>query len=188
MKDLVKKLVTGTIRLARNLFYRRFYRKQIRRQFLAPSDSMSLEYSKEIDSYWQKFGVRIKKDWHRWYSSRNGLKDVRYIPEDLYYCRIEPALNKEQLVFTMADKTNFDLLMPDFKRPATVIRNVNGMFLTSDFELITKEKAIDFCSGTREIVIKPTLISGGGRKIEFIVPGEGAATAKQWSAVWNHDR
>ncbi|HPQ46811.1 MAG TPA: sugar-transfer associated ATP-grasp domain-containing protein [Clostridia bacterium] len=174
MKDLLKKLVTGSIRMARNLFYRHFYRKQIKKEFLLSTDTLPEDYREDIRKYWRRAaGVRVSTDWHRWYTSRNGIRDVRYIPEDLYYCRIEPALNKEQFSVPLSDKSIFDLLMPDFKRPHTITRNVNGIFTDSGYGLMTREQAVEACKVQGEIVIKPTIDSGGGRRVLFFTPGKG---------------
>lgn len=173
MKIILKNMLTGTVRLARTLYYTRINRRIVKKKYLKPTDSISKSYKKDIERYWGNYGVKVCTDWHKLYTSRNGIEDVRYIPEDLYYSKIEPALNNQRFSLPYEDKSLFDLLMTDFKKAVTVVRNVNGSFLNSVYELISFRQAIGACIGIGEIVIKPTIYSGGGREVLFINPGEG---------------
>ena len=47
-------------------------------------------------NYWKKqTGLKINTVWHDYYSSVNGIKDVRYVPENIYYAYIEPFYNRK---------------------------------------------------------------------------------------------
>jgi len=177
MKEIIKVIVTTTIRLARNLFFKRFYRKQIRRKFLRKTDSLPNDYKSDVLKYWKSKGFRIDTSWHKWYSSRNGIADVRYIPEDFYYCKVEPALNKEEFSVPLGDKSMFGFIMSDIKRPHTFVMNINGMFFDENFKILSREEAVESCICDNEIVFKPTLDTGGGRKIEFLETGSGNKAA-----------
>lgn len=170
MKDLVKKIVTGSISAVEKMYYKRLYKKKIHRKLLKPSDNIDGNYRKEIISYWKNAGYGIDTSWHKWYTSRSGIRDVRYIPEDIYYCRIEPALNREEFHAALGDKNIHDLILPDIKRPVTIIKNINGMFFTGDYTPVSSEKAVSECLEHREIVIKPTVKEGGGRGVCFMEP------------------
>ena len=172
MRAILKKWYAGAITLVRTLFYKKVNRKLVRERFLKPTDSISKSYKKDIKRYWGKYGENVNTDWHRLYTSRTGIEDVRYIPIDLYYYKIEPALNNQRFSLAYEDKSVYDLLVPDFKKPATIVKNVNGWFFNSHYELISLEQAAEACMGIGEVLIKPTIKSGGGREVMFIEPSE----------------
>ncbi len=121
----------------------------------------------EINNYWNKY-TNITKYWHIWYSSRNGLFDVRYIPENIFYTLIEPYYNKLDFYKMYQDKNIYDLIFHDIKKPITISKNMENSYFDDKFNYISKEEVINRCLMVDEIVIKPAIDSGGGRNISFL--------------------
>ena len=65
----------------------------------------------------------------------NGIVDVRYVPEDLFYGVVEQKLNRFELAKAYQDKNNYDLLFSGFSMPRTVLRNINGDSLTGSIDI-----------------------------------------------------
>lgn len=137
--------------------------------FLNPSiDSIDIDYKNQVRNYWHFYKNRVNTDWHKWYSSRNGIKDVRYIPENFYYCDIEPFLNNLDVVKAYADKAFLSVLLPEITRPRIIAKNMSGVFYDDEFTLITIEEVVRRSYKERKFVIKPTMKSGGGKNVKFI--------------------
>ena len=49
-------------------------------------------YWKAVQEYWKPY-KNISVKYHQLYSSKNGLEDVHYIPDDLYYTAIDQHFN-----------------------------------------------------------------------------------------------
>jgi len=60
-------------------------------------------------------------------------------------------------------------LFPEIKRPQTIAKNMSGVFYDENFNQITTNEVIQRCSVEESFVIKPTMESGGGTNVKFIV-------------------
>ena len=90
-KELIKNLV------------RYNYGKKIN-SLIGNSDKITVDYKKSIGNYWSQYNQKFNINWHKWYSSRNKIEDVKYIPEDLYYSVIEPYFNNKNMKEAYTDK------------------------------------------------------------------------------------
>jgi len=148
---------------------KKIYDDRVQNEFLNVDDHMSGEYEEDIKKYWKNFGVTLNTDYHKWYASRNGLEDPKYIPEDIFYLYIVPTFNKLEFAGAFADKAYYDLLFPEVKKPLTYIKNVNGFYFDDKFNPISKEKALKICSNRSDkLIVKPTIESGGGKGIQLV--------------------
>jgi hypothetical protein len=166
-KKILKRLVAFVNNDLLNLYLNYTYKKQIKMK-LKKTDFIDSNYKRHIKEYWNRYNLRINLDWHKWYYSRNGIKDVRYIPEYIYYCYIESYFNRATLNEAYSDKAIHNILFSDIKRPTTIAKNVGGVFYDDKFDLISLDEIIDHYNKKKKIVIKPTIESGGGRNICFI--------------------
>lgn len=143
-------------------------RRQIKSKFLKSTDYLSPKDANETLEYWRHYGCKPKLYWHKWYSSRNGIVDKRYIPEDIFYGFIIPFYNKIEFQKAYADKALHSIWFPNMKRPTVIAKNLSGAFYNDVFTLITLEEVYKHCENKKELIIKPTIQSGGGRDIKFI--------------------
>ena len=149
------------------LYLKYFYRWQLRFK-LAQDINSDYAYRTKLSKYWGKYNVKIIPGWHEWYSSVNGLKDVRYIPEDLFYCNILPHYNRLDLGKAYADKTLYSLWFSNVNMPKTIVKNMSGIFYNDSFQPLSFTEAINNCSKYKRLIIKGSIESGSGRNIEII--------------------
>ncbi|WP_100333072.1 sugar-transfer associated ATP-grasp domain-containing protein [Bacillus alkalisoli] len=151
-----------------NIYLKLYYKWQIRFKFLTDTDSIDFNLVKDIKEHWRKFNIKGSTNWHKWYSSRNGIKDVRYIPEDIFYCNIEPFYNRVNFIQAYSDKAFHNVWFSNINRPVTIAKNISGTCFDDEFNVLSQNDVIDRCLNEETIVIKPTIESGGGRDICFI--------------------
>ncbi|MFD3155947.1 sugar-transfer associated ATP-grasp domain-containing protein [Haloimpatiens sp. FM7330] len=168
MKKVAKKIAQFVNRDCLNIYLKLYYKRQLRNKFLIKSDYIDDKYKKDIKQYWNQFSIKINNDWHKWYSSRNGIKDVRYIPENIFYCYIEPYYNRSDFCKAYEDKGLTNLWFPNIKRPRTIAKNMSGVCYDDELNPIFEEEIIKKCISREKIIIKPTIESGGGRNVCFI--------------------
>ena len=144
-----------------------------------------------IDWYRTRTGRTINPLWHNYYSAQNGIKDVRYIPENLYYSKIEPFYNRKELIKGYDDKcfyseTFSSVISSDCaERPFTYLRNISGLFYDSDFNVLTKHEAVKLLVSNKEgYVIKESLTGTGGNRIIFVEKGE-TKTPEELSEIFD---
>lgn len=133
-----------------------------------PRITLTKSQKQEIRSFYQNFEINnVNLSWHQFYFDCNKKFSTGYIPENLFYNTIEPLLNLSDYYPALADKNLLDKLFSAFKQPETVIKNINGYFYNED-KLITLDDAISYCKVSEDMIIKPTVETGGGKNIILI--------------------
>jgi hypothetical protein len=130
------------------------------------------EYLKKSREFLQtNFDGYKNTNWHYYYSSLNGVKDTRYIPEDLFFGRIAPVLNNREFFNPYADKVSFDLLFEDKYLPKTLLRIINFKFYDNQFNYLEFEEAIKLIKKEdNELIIKPSINTGSGINVVLEPP------------------
>ncbi|MDG6224283.1 MAG: sugar-transfer associated ATP-grasp domain-containing protein [Candidatus Thermoplasmatota archaeon] len=136
---------------------------------------------RRIDEFWSGYGLKTIPHWHRMMTWGWGRFELGFVPEDIYYPYLEKSGNYDFLTKAYVDKNNYDRIFGKRAIPETIVHNENGHYSDEDHEDMTFEQAVRRISQEEgEIVIKPSLASGGGRRI-FIgkVMGKEFVTDKQ---------
>ena len=161
----------------------RTYKKQIHERalispFLYQPRCPSLE--KEHATLWKSLNKRVTCSWFRYFSNISGIDDVNYVPEDIYYAIIEPILNDMNYSWTIADKNSYDSRYPGNYFPGTILRNTGGDFSDYAYKVISETSAISIMNEYRaDLVIKPTIESGGGKNVGFLYFHDGHHVTKE---------
>lgn len=125
---------------------------------------------KEIKNYYKSFGFKnISSDWHRLFTHINGDFHKEYIPQDFFYNVVEPSLNMYSMFPALMDKNLLDKIFTNVKQPKTIVKNINGIYLdgiTGNF--LNFNKVVNKCKQFSNLVIKPSLESGGGKNVNII--------------------
>ncbi|MDO5980419.1 sugar-transfer associated ATP-grasp domain-containing protein [Flavivirga spongiicola] len=141
------------------MYYRRLI-KLNKRTHRPPN--LSFQQKKEIRTYYKSLGYKnIKTDYHEYYIGFNGKFSVKYIPEDIFHPIIAPAFNNQRQWPALLDKNLLDRIFVNIKQPKCVIKNMNGFYYSNGMQ-ITQDEAINICSNSSFLVIKPSIDSGGG--------------------------
>lgn len=125
------------------------------------------DYKMECLQYWNKYTKKVKLYWHQYYSHITGVKDVRYIPDNLYFTYIDQYFNNRKLCWGVNDKNYYNIWFPDTKQPSTIIRKINNVFYDADYRIITLHTALNICKKYNDFIIKPTIDNGAGQGIIF---------------------
>ena len=123
-------------------------------------------FKNQIVSYWKKY-KKVSPKWAWYYASKNEIEDPRYIPNDLYYTKIDQHFNNRKLGWGFNDKNYYSKVFAGVKQPETLVRIIGGIFLDGNYQLLTKEKALDIICKEKEAVCKPSLETGSGRGVMF---------------------
>lgn len=115
------------------------------------------------------FFGKINYKWHLLYTAVNNSFDKNYIPEDIFYTKIEPILNNFNLVEAYSDKNMYSVHFDHNFLPLTIIRNINGIFYDSDNKVIDIKKASEILQkNDSNFFIKPSIDTGGGKNVQKI--------------------
>lgn len=103
------------------------------------------------------------------------------VPLELCVKLVEPVLTPHNFLDYYSDKNSFDLLFPKGTLPKTFLRNIRGIFYTSDYTPIEKKLVTDYLDRIecKEIIVKPTLSSSGKGVEKFYREGSTFLNKKQ---------
>lgn len=135
-------------------------------KYLDKSYRLTKEQKREIKNYWKPY-KNISTKWCQYYCAKNGKFDVRYIPNTLYYTKIDQHFNNRKLGYGFNDKNYYSQLFSDIKQPDTVVRKIGALLFDANYKLINIEKAMELITKHNEVIIKPSQESGSGRGIGF---------------------
>ncbi len=141
--------------------------------------SVSTTQKKAICEFWRPYlnGAVTKKSFDlRWFDVYNrtnifGDKLERYIPDGYYYAVVDRFFNDPIRCKYMDDKNLYNLYFHDVNQAKTVCRKERDIYLDADYRIISREKAIELCVSTEEIILKPSISAWAGSGIKKWVAG-----------------
>ena len=94
-------------------------------RYLDKEAKLTYEQEKQIKEFWAPY-CKISPKWALYYSSKNGKFDPRYIPNTLYYTRIDQHFNARKLGYGFNDKNYYSRLFPNVKKIFLFNFNINN--------------------------------------------------------------
>lgn len=107
----------------------------------------------------------VKYAWY--YASQNGIYDPRYIPNTLYYTKIDQFFNDRKLGWGFNDKNYYSKIFAGIAQPRILVRKMKGMLFDAEYQQISVDDALALILSEKEVICKPTLETGSGRGIRF---------------------
>lgn len=144
---------------------------------LAPC-RLSKNDKKAFRKRWKHLSRLVFTDWARVYAHVTGKWSVDYVPEDIYYCHVEPVLNYMPMLKSETCKANYNKIYDGYNFPTILFKNENGVFYDAEDRILKLENdissLIEAYSNARSVVVKPSIDSGGGYHVmKFVRNDEG---------------
>src|SRR5690625_800973 len=145
-------------------------RKSCRRQLVGFNGGLNGDrklFKSEVLSFWRKYGIKPSKKWFDVYGFKDGHYNPYYIPGDLYWTKIYPAVNKVNFRQAYTDKTIYPKMFPELRQPRMILSNSNGCYFDGMGKLVDRSQAITLLKAEKSFVLKPAIYSGEGVDIMF---------------------
>lgn len=174
-KNLIKKIFVRLL----NIKDERVWIYQINRtykQLGVKGSKVNKEIVLRHIKYWQQLKKKINTKWFEVYSFITGNDDIHFVPENIYFNIIEPKLNNRKLALAYADKNFYEIFYGNSEVfPETIVRNIDGLFYDKQYKLleINDELLWDIWGKYEKILVKPSVDSGGGKKIQLFFRKDG---------------
>lgn len=130
------------------------------------SYKLSSEQKKQVKAFWKPY-CRVSPKWARFYAAKNGEFDPRYIPNTVYYTKIDQYFNSRKLGYGFNDKNYYSKIFAGIKQPEVVVRKINSIIYDADYNILSVEEAFKRITAEDEVICKPSQESGSGRGISF---------------------
>lgn len=170
LKQLVYKIDDGfSTKLLRKGFAIKYLRK--RTEAVGNVQPLSSSEKQKIEAYWKKgLGIKVNYMYFALYNTVNKSDDfdVTYIPDDLFFCYIDPFYNSFNAANWLDDKNLYDLLFADITRPSTIARRMGGELLDKDYNKVDIDTIIKQCATCGEVIVKKSIDSEGGKGVQII--------------------
>jgi hypothetical protein len=122
---------------------------------------------KQVDEVYKKYGFRYTYRTHELYMAVTGIFNPWIFPEDLFRNTVEYVLNNQDMRSGWDDKCYYDRLVPEANFAKTLVRNINGTFYDSNYNIISKNRANEIICDYESCVMKPSIDSGFGRSVKL---------------------
>ncbi len=144
-----------------------FFDARKRAKKIPANPNLDREYRKFVKPFWKKYGEHPSKAWYRILCDRSEHVDPRYIPDSIWFSRVIPHFNRLLFAQALQDKCLHNLMVPELRRPDTVVKRVSGRFCFDDLEPMAEPDAVRACRAAGRFVIKPSVGSGKGADVVF---------------------
>lgn len=155
-----------------------WYSRRKSRRILNNTGRISIDL-KLVDRYrekWTRLGGRPWKAYLQIYGAVSGIWSEDYVPENIYYGRIEPTLNRKDFALAYADKNFYERYLPENRClfPIVRLRGINGKVYDPKYRLIEEPSAfLDSLEEGGELILKPASESSGGKNVSLVKVGGG---------------
>ena len=144
----------------------KFQEKRNLNRNIDKSFKLTKEQKKQIKDFWKPY-CHVSPKWAQYYTAKNGQFDPRYIPNDLYYTKIDQYFNSRKLGYGFNDKNYYSRIFAGIKQPEIVVRKINSLIFDENYQQITAEEAKERILHHDEVICKPSQETGSGRGIQF---------------------
>ncbi len=146
---------------------RNYWRKIIKDRLSILTGDLSKYEKKVARDFFEKY-EKIDPSFHQFYKNSTGKFYENYIPDDLYYCKIDPYYNNWALAEYIDNKCYYDTIFSDVKQPVMIASRMNGIWFVNK-EIATLDYILELLEG-KEVFIKKATDSEGGDGVFYISP------------------
>lgn len=106
--------------------------------------------------------------WHEAYARIAGRPSASYLPDDIFFALLMPALNPRERTAILGDKNHFDLLEGLPQLPTTVGHLMNGRLLDPHYRSASAAELVRQLLPDTHLVVKPSRVTGSGKGVVFV--------------------
>lgn len=154
------------IRVVRNAYIRKMDRraKKFPELFRPVNEDLRCKHL----ALWSKLKLPCSDRWLRFFTNLTGIPDYRYVPEDLYFSRVERILNDmNRSGNECEDKNLIGLYVGNDVAPRTFVRYVRGAFFDGEGNGITEKSASNIlATDNGELIGKACVATCGGHDVD----------------------
>lgn len=105
---------------------------------------------------------------HEFYYAKTGEFSPEYLPDDIWFNRIDRYYNNPKMAHIMENKCYFARMFPTAKQPEVVAYRMNGFWLSDDLHQLREEELLERAKLENELVVKQAVGSAGGHAVFFV--------------------
>lgn len=128
---------------------------------------LTKEQKKAARDYYRRY-ARISLIYHRGFTGCSGEFHPEYMPEDIYYGRIEPYFTDRLASISLDNKCLYYRLFSNVRLPGLIAMRIGGSWVDSSFSPITLKQARELVESRDTCIVKKAVLSEGGFGVSFL--------------------
>lgn len=148
-------------------WYRIIYRKKDWRAFATKhthSKLLTAEQIEEARNFFKPY-TEIEPIFFEFYREKHGKFDVRFIPDDIYYCYVDPHFNDWHLAKRLDNKCFYRNMFPAVQQPELVLRRMNSIWFDGKDEILSEKDVLNLLQEESNLFVKIATESDGGQGV-----------------------
>lgn len=167
MHKLIKKILVDLYNYNKSRIFRQKIR-HIAKHLKINRQQKNKANIKAHKKLWSELKKPINPLWFLVFQEVSRNDSIQFIPEDVYYTIVEPALNNKQFSKAFADKNFYHQYIDENLLPHIILRNINGVYYDTGFNIIEPKTNINkILHQKQEVIIKPAIDTGGGKGVDL---------------------
>jgi hypothetical protein len=166
----------------------RIYKKREKTK-VSKGNGVTAQEWKSIKEFYKKY-TKVNKVFFDFYTQKTGQFHKNYIPDDIYYCKIDPYFNNWNAAYVLDNKCYYDSwYFKDINMPKTIAKCINGMWSVpqnDEWAFISKEQACELIS-KQDCFVKQATLSMGGHGVSKIKEGTPTEEISKQLALYGKD-
>lgn len=155
-------------------FFRRFrlkmsldalHRKRVQGYGIKPV--LTKEQKEEIKQFYAPYG-KVETIYHDFYTAVTGNYHVNYLPDNLYYEKIDQYYNDWWESAYLDNKCFYRWMFAGVRQPEEVAVRVRGLWFTGDCRQLNGQELKELLAKEPEVVVKMASGSEGGKGVYFV--------------------
>lgn len=168
MKNKITEFVARKVR--KRFYHNRFQKKMQNAAFdIQPLNAQEKE---KIKTFWGQFGIAPDMLQMEWLNNIFGVRDHRYVTQDVYANYLLPHLSNLEGCKGLSDKNMFDVLFAGANTPEVYFRKVQGVLFSRDYQVIDLETALQTVQHEEKVVIKLSVDTKQGEGVQCVSVNE----------------
>ena len=111
---------------------------------------------------------------HAFFLEKTGQFYPEHIPNDLYYTKIDPYFNPENLGRALDNKCLYNRLFPGIAQAQTVVCSMAGLWYDANMQWISWENAAALMDKQDAVFVKLATTSSGGKGVYYLEAKDGS--------------
>ena len=125
------------------------------------------EQKKEIEQFYAPY-AKVDTRYHDFYTAVTGNYHVNYLPDNLYYTKIDQYYNNWWECAYIDNKCFYGQMFVGIRQPEEVACRIRGMWFAEGRRQVNRQELKDLLAKEPEIVAKVAVESEGGKGVHFL--------------------
>ncbi|MCR5746793.1 MAG: hypothetical protein K6G03_03725 [Lachnospiraceae bacterium] len=125
------------------------------------------EEKRRIKEYFKRYS-KVDYLYHRGYKARSGKFYVDYMPDDIYFGRVEPYFTDRLYSKYLDNKCLYYSFFSNVRQPGMIAMRIGNEWVDETFSMISTDRVIELVDAKDSCVIKKATESEGGYGVVFL--------------------